>query len=217
MRKNELSFVTNTFICFSPLSSFKGWSQFIKAAKSMNGTVITLTKFGMPIDFYTYSNNGGDAICEKVPGIQFETAGVDAVACLPKGTEFDYETLRGRKWTKQAKKLGSVATFNSLVHNTGVATSGSGTPKAGTPTSIGGGIPTSLDVPSYPVDDSTVAVTVALPEEPKDGYPSAMEAPNPEGGACYLGMSNIEEESGLLACSILCHSHFSFIVIHYSL
>jgi hypothetical protein len=84
----------------------------------MNGTVIKLSQYGLPIEFYLYVNNEGDPYCEKVSGIQFDTANVDAVACLPNNTAFCI-TLRGRKWSKAAKKLGAVATFNSLVHNVG--------------------------------------------------------------------------------------------------
>jgi hypothetical protein len=84
-----------------------GWCQFVKAAKSMDATVAVLD-VGLPVDFYLYK----DGTSVKSDG-KFETEFVDAVACVPKNHEFD-QTLRGKKWSKAAKKAGSVAVFNSL-------------------------------------------------------------------------------------------------------
>jgi hypothetical protein len=199
----------------------------------MDGTVITLVKHGMPIDFYVYSNNQGNSYCEKVPGIQFDIANFDAVACLPKNVPFDYENLRGRKWSKEAKKLGSVATFNSLVHNAGVSGSSDSPPKSSfpVPPQLIKAPPSTLSKPSSPgdleanpTDEERVHVS-ASPEivqettivPPKsvvkpigaEAYPSAFEAPNPEGGACYLGMyiHSVYKrfcESLLLTSCVLC-------------
>ena len=73
----------------------------------MDATVAVLD-VGLPMDFYLYQ----DGTSVKVDG-KFETEFVDAVACVPKNHEFDH-TLRGKKWSKAAKKAGSVAVFNSL-------------------------------------------------------------------------------------------------------
>jgi hypothetical protein len=189
-------------ICHLPPFSFKGWSQFVKAAKSMDGTVITLVKHGMPVDFYVYSNSQGSPYCEKVPGIQFDIAKFDAVACLPQGVPFDYVNLRGRKWSKEAKKLGSVATFNSLVHNAGVSGSTSSSPPKSTvpPQSITASSsalqanPTDEELVHVPASPEIVPGTPIVPPSPvtkpisAKAYPSASAAPSPKGGACYLGM-----------------------------
>ena len=86
---------------------YNGWCQFVKAAKSMDATV-TVLDVGLPVDFYVYQ----DGQSYKVDG-KFESSFVDAVACIPKNQEFDM-SLRGKKWSKAAKKLGAVAIFKSL-------------------------------------------------------------------------------------------------------
>lgn len=170
----------------------------------MDGTVITLVKHGMPVDFYVYSNNQGNPYCEKVPGIQFDIANFDAVACLPRNVPFDYVNLRGRKWSKQAKKLGSVATFNSLVHNAGFSGSSDSPPRStvspqpitappstlSEPSSLGNlqANPTDEERVHVPASPEIVPGTPIVPPKPLPlAYPSALAAPSPEGGACYLG------------------------------
>lgn len=168
-------------LLLSSPSSCKGWGQFVKAAKSMGGTVITLVNYGIPVDFYLYSNNQGNPTCEKLPGIQFDTADLDAVACLPKDSPFDYMSLRGRKWSKEAKKVGSVAMFNSLVHNTGAAGSSS------SPSKTTSSLPQQSspgDLQANPTDEEHIHVPATAPLDiPVESVPAKEESeavPNPE-------------------------------------
>ena len=218
--QSQTSLFFFNFFSFT-LISYKGWSQFVKAAKSMDGTVILLQKSGIPMDFYLYCNNSGNPYSELVPGIQFDTIDLDAVACVPKHVQLDTD-LQGRKWTKAAKKVGAVATFNSLCHNTGATatTAGSGGKKEQVP-SITSNPTDEADYPRRQEEDQVVASSSLQPvnssniappapittshispeleddgivASPGDGdavgtdmYPSALAAPSPSGGACYLG------------------------------
>lgn len=183
----------------------------MKAAKSMNGTIIILHKIGLPMDFYVYCNNDGNPYCELVPGIQFDTAHLDAVACLPRDSGFSMH-LQGRKWTKAAKKLGAVATFNSLVHNTGASASSTSSHQQVQSQSIIRQVKLSPPVVASLTDEeasrldripSTLTDLTTEEEQQQQQhhhqeqhqqeqqilgvYPSAIAAPNPSGGACYLG------------------------------
>lgn len=90
---------------------YSGWCQFVKAAKSMDATVVVLDGLGVPIEFYLY-RNGTTA---RMENCTFETETVDAVACVPKNCDFSSVWgLRGKKWSKAAKKLGAVAVFAAL-------------------------------------------------------------------------------------------------------
>jgi hypothetical protein len=89
---------------------YQGWCQFVKAAKSMDASVTILESVGVPVDFYLYCN--GETT--KVLGGEFETTQVDAVACVPRNSEFSLFGVKGKKWSKGAKKVGSVALFKSL-------------------------------------------------------------------------------------------------------
>eukprot|EP00934_Nitzschia_sp_Nitz4_P007751 Nitzschia sp. Nitz4//scaffold269_size25945//16367//20314//NITZ4_008291-RA/size25945-processed-gene-0.15-mRNA-1//-1//CDS//3329544973//7741//frame0 len=92
---------------------FEGWCQFVKAAKSMEAT-LTVLDVGVPVDFYLYDNGA----TVKVTGDEFETTEVDAVACVPRGAEFPMG-LKGKKWSKAAKKIGAVALFRALSNKDG--------------------------------------------------------------------------------------------------
>lgn len=87
---------------------YEGWCQFVKAAKSMEATV-TILEVGVPVDFYLYKE--GTTI--KAQNGEFETENVDAVACVPRNADFPVG-LKGKKWSKAAKKIGAVALFRSL-------------------------------------------------------------------------------------------------------
>ncbi|KAL3917388.1 MAG: hypothetical protein SGILL_004736 [Bacillariaceae sp.] len=91
----------------------QGWCQFVKAAKSMDATV-TVLEVGVPVDFYLYINGS----TTKVDG-EFETARLDAVACVPRNSDFPFIGIKGKKWSKGAKKLGAVALFNALTSTDG--------------------------------------------------------------------------------------------------
>jgi hypothetical protein len=86
---------------------YNGWTQFIKAGKSMEGT-ITVLDVGLPVDFYAYQE-GYSYKCRAT----FDTNNLDAVACVPKYHDFD-NSLEGKKWSKEAKRVGAVAQFRSL-------------------------------------------------------------------------------------------------------
>ena len=172
------------------------------------------------MDFYMYCNNSGNPYCELVPGIQFDTLDLDAVACVPKHAQLDTD-LQGRKWTKAAKKLGAVATFNSLCHNTGATGGGGGGGSSAQKQQVPSIPSNPTDEAEYPQQDDQVVAsssqqpvssTTIAPPAPittsfissevdgdvivanaadggvgTDMYPSALAAPSPSGGACYLG------------------------------
>ena len=93
------------------LHYYTGWTQFIKAAKSMDQASVTITGSGYPVDVYTYYN-GTSTYVEKGDSIHADE--LDAVACLPPNNGFDFRNVKGKKWSKAAKKLGAVAVFKSL-------------------------------------------------------------------------------------------------------
>ena len=86
---------------------YSGWCQFVKAGHSMEAT-ITVLDVGLPVDFYAYKD-GSSYKCEGM----FEIADLDAVACVPKYHDFN-TSLEGKKWSKEAKKVGAVAQFRPL-------------------------------------------------------------------------------------------------------
>jgi hypothetical protein len=63
-----------------------------------------------------------DGVTIKVENGQFETSAVDAVACIPKNCEFPLFGIKGKKWSKTAKRLGAVALFKSLASDSEGAT-----------------------------------------------------------------------------------------------
>lgn len=93
------------------LQYYNGWCQFVKAAKSMDATVTVLDGLGVPVDFFLYENGS----TRRVENSTFETDTVDAVACVPKNCDFSsVQGLKGKKWTKAAKKKGAVTLFKIL-------------------------------------------------------------------------------------------------------
>lgn len=214
---------------------YNGWCQFVRAAKSMDATV-TILDVGVPVDFYLYLN--GET--RRVQSGSFETDLVDAVACVPRNADFPTE-LKGKKWSKAAKKIGAVALFRSLSARDGESTTTTTTSSPSTTVPLGSfsqlevsatipeeeevsdivpveskestGTPTAVTsvadevVPAIsppvepvqtppvvaplvqPVPTVTAApAVVAKPPEPATvgAYASAVAAPNPPGGACYL-------------------------------
>ena len=136
-----------------PQQYCQGWCQFIMAAKSMEATVMILlfdVGGGMPVDFYLYS--GGTT--KLVQSGDFETENIDAVACLPKNADFSMN-LKGKKWSKAAKKLGSVAIFRSLTGSVNVNGSASTTHQKQMPDT-----PSTVGTPATPLTGSS------------DGFPS---------------------------------------------
>jgi Immune Mapped Protein 2 (IMP2) N-terminal domain len=174
-----------------------GWCQFIMAAKSMEATVMILD-VGFPVDFHLYV----DGQTQLVQKGNFETEMMDAVACLPKDTEMS-GTLKGKKWIKAAKRFGAVALFRSLS-----VRDGTDSHLPHTPSTMGGSpsTPSRLPLaherssPHLPIPSSLSSSPVVAKQPPSpppaapspavtfegDGYCSAMDAPNPPGGACYL-------------------------------
>ena len=93
------------------LNYYMGWTQFIKAAKSMDQASVQITGSGYPVDVYTYYNATSTQIQQ---GQNINADALDAVACLPPNSGFDHGNVKGKKWSKAAKKLGAVAVFKSL-------------------------------------------------------------------------------------------------------
>ncbi len=200
---------------------YNGWCQFVKAAKSMDAT-ITILEVGVPVDFFLYLN--GKTV--RVQSGSFETGPVDAVACVPRNADFPTD-VKGKKWSKAAKKIGAVAVFRSLSARDGSSSTGSSVQSTlvrvsslshleATPTipeeeeitedAVVHPMMTTAPVPSAPLVCSPLPQgadlvassvespqeslrskpTTGIPESPKGGYVSAVAAPNPPGGGCYL-------------------------------
>jgi hypothetical protein len=179
----------------------------------MEATVMVLD-VGVPVDIYLYL----DGNTELVQSGNFETETVDAVACLPKNAEFAMN-LKGKKWSKAAKKLGSAAIFrpfsardgpdvptSSSNHQHHVPDTPSTTGNPATPmTSLSDDqsslrhlhsppssplLPASSSVPASPLATLSAAPPSLVLPDPvamgSHGFLSAIHAPNPPGGACYL-------------------------------
>jgi hypothetical protein len=92
----------------------QGWIQFVKAAKIMEATVTGLEGVGLPVDIYLYDKGRTIHVTSSDGETTFDTKAVDAVACVPKGCDFQATGIVGKKWGKLAKKIGAVALFKSL-------------------------------------------------------------------------------------------------------
>lgn len=198
---------------------YNGWCQFVRAAKSMDATV-TILDVGVPVDFYLYLNGK----TERVQSGSFETETVDAVACIPRNADFPID-VKGKKWSKAAKKIGAVAIFRSLSARDGSSSSGESSNSSmvavgslsqleATPTipeeeemTEDALVHSSVSASPAPIASNPVQPVVGtvksiaqptpqllqpdepvkpVPKSPTSGYISAVAAPNPPGGACYL-------------------------------
>jgi len=197
-----------------PQQYCNGWCQFITAARSMEATVTILgeevVRGSVLVDFYLYK----DGTTNLVQYGTFETETVDAVACLPRNAEFA-TNLQGKKWVKAAKKRGGVAVFQALSGGPSTSRNGdqyfpdtpSSMESAATPqTGSTQGDRSSLDhqyvstsspmLPSpslNPISPPRQELAAPAPPDPvpvtsnsHGGYASALHAPHPPNGACYL-------------------------------
>lgn len=169
-----------------------GWTQFIIAAKSMEATVTILQGVGVPVDIHTYVHGTAQVVSSSV----FETESVDAVACVPRHTMLEG---KGKKWLKAAKKAGgAVAVFSNLSALDGPATPSPATKQqqqqqpapSPSPAAVQQAQAFSPPSPAEPTISSPPPAVEPVPAAPPvvdhGGFASAMEAPCPDTGACYL-------------------------------
>ena len=193
-----------------PQQYCQGWCQFIMAAKSMEATVMILlfdVGGGMPVDFYLYSSG----TTKLVQSGDFETENIDAVACLPKNADFSMN-LKGKKWSKAAKKLGSVAVFRSLSVNANGSTSNTNhkqmpdTPSTvGTPatplTESSDGFHSDFRDKESPPSSPMLPAPSSVPTSPRRLEPDTSSTPLPSASVSDPGVTSISHHDGYLSAA----------------
>jgi hypothetical protein len=194
-----------------PQQYCQGWCQFIMAAKSMEATVMILlfdVGGGMPVDFYLYSSG----TTKLVQSGDFETENIDAVACLPKNADFSMN-LKGKKWSKAAKKLGSVAVFRSLSVNANGATSNThqkqipdtpstvGTPATPLTESSDGGYRSGFRDKDSPPSSPMLPAPSSVSTSPRRLEPETSSIPRLSATLSDPGVSSINHHHGYLSAA----------------
>jgi hypothetical protein len=94
---------------------YSGWCQFVRAAKSMQGTLWMYPRgkgqSGLDVDVYLYHQkpaSGGQQTTKLSYHKEYDVSHVSAVACLPKHSEFfDGLTMDLTRWVEEGSKVGA--------------------------------------------------------------------------------------------------------------
>lgn len=103
---------------------YSGWCQFIRAARAVNGPLWIypreMDSHGLDVDMYVYykepeSQEGSDGVQSKklVEGQKLNVSMIDAIACLPKHTDFfsEIKTMDLNWWMTEGNNVGATSRF----------------------------------------------------------------------------------------------------------